>query len=81
MNSKVATAGNAGPKVRSDCEITLEIRQKGGIVIDLKSKVKTLYGESIKSLCREVLGFFRIKNAVLSINDSGALAVCNNGTY
>ncbi len=51
MNSKVATAGNAGPKVRSDCEITLEIRQKGGIVIDLKSRVKTLYGESIKSLC------------------------------
>jgi citrate lyase subunit beta/citryl-CoA lyase len=73
MNSKVATAGNAGPKVRSDCEITLEIRQKGGIVIDLESKVKTLYGESIKSLCKEELDFFRIKNAMLGINDSGAL--------
>ncbi|MCU0460636.1 MAG: aldolase/citrate lyase family protein [Bacteroidales bacterium] len=71
--SKIATAGNAGPKVRSDCEITIEIRQKGGIAINLKSKVKTLYGESIKSLCREVLDFFRIRNAVLSIDDSGAL--------
>jgi citrate lyase subunit beta / citryl-CoA lyase len=73
MNRKVATAGNAGPKVRSDCEITIEIRQKGGIIIDLSSKVKTLYGESIKNLCREVLDFFRIKNASLTINDSGAL--------
>jgi citrate lyase subunit beta / citryl-CoA lyase len=71
--SKIATAGNAGPKVRSDCEITIEIRQKGGIAINLKSKVKTLFGESIKSLCREVLDFYRIRNAVLSIDDSGAL--------
>lgn len=73
MNSKVATAGNAGPKVRSDCEITLEVRQKGGIVFDLKSRVKTLYGESIKSLCRKVLESFRVKNALVSIDDSGAL--------
>ena len=73
MNNKVATAGNAGPKVRSDCEMTLEIRQKGGIVIDLKSKVKALYGESIKTLCREVLSFYNVRNAILSIDDSGAL--------
>lgn len=73
MGMKQATAGNAGPKVRSDCEITLEIRQKGGIEIDLRSKVKTLYGESIMSLCKEVLDFFKIRNAALTINDSGAL--------
>jgi citrate lyase subunit beta/citryl-CoA lyase len=73
MNNKIATAGNAGPKVRSDCEMTLEIRQKGGIVIDLKSKVKALYGESIKTLCREVLSFYNVRNAILSIDDSGAL--------
>ncbi len=73
MSSKIATAGNAGPKVRSDCEITLEVRQKGGIIIDLKSKVKALYGESIKSLCGKVLEFFRIKNALVAIDDSGAL--------
>jgi citrate lyase subunit beta/citryl-CoA lyase len=73
MNSKIANAGNAGPKVRSDCEITLEIRQKGGIDIDLRSKVKTLYGESIMSLCKEVLDLFKIRHATLTINDSGAL--------
>jgi citrate lyase subunit beta/citryl-CoA lyase len=73
MSSKIATAGNAGPKVRSDCEITLEVRQKGGIAIDLKSRIKALYGESINSLCREVLEYFRIKNALVAIDDSGAL--------
>jgi len=73
MNSKVATTGNAGPKVRSDCEITLEVRQKGGIVLDLNSRVKTLYGESIKSLCSKILETFRIKNALVTIDDSGAL--------
>jgi citrate lyase subunit beta / citryl-CoA lyase len=73
MKSKIATAGNAGPKVRSDCEITLEIRQKGGIDIDLRSKVKTLYGKSIISLCKEILDFYKIRHATLTINDSGAL--------
>ena len=71
--SKSAVAGNTGPKIRSDCEIILEIRRSGGIKIDLKSKVKVLYGRSIEVLCREILSFFGIKNALLLINDSGAL--------
>lgn len=73
MNKSVAVAGNYGPKVRSDCEITLEIRSVGGIAIELNSKVKALYGESIKAQCLDELGFFDIKHAVLKINDSGAL--------
>lgn len=73
MNKSVAIAGNSGPKVRSDCEIILEIRNEGGIFIDLTSRVKVLYGESIKALCLEVLSFFNIGNALLKINDSGAL--------
>ena len=73
MNKTQATSGNAGPKVRSDCEITLELKSEGGIITDLKSKVKTLYGESIIDQCLKILGFFEIKNAVLRINDSGAL--------
>ena len=73
MKKTVAIAGNAGPKVRSDCEIILELRSEGGIVIDLTSRVKTLYGESINNLIREILDFFGIKNAFVKINDSGAL--------
>jgi citrate lyase subunit beta / citryl-CoA lyase len=70
--SKVVT-GNSGPKVRSDCEITLELNTGGGIVIDLISRVKTLYGASIIQLITEILEFFEVKDALVKINDSGAL--------
>lgn len=73
MKKSVAVAGNSGPKVRSDCEITLELRPDGGISIELISKVRVLYGESIKILASEILDFFGIKNAALKIVDSGAL--------
>jgi citrate lyase subunit beta/citryl-CoA lyase len=73
MNNSYATSGNSGPKVRSDCEITLELREGGGIVIDLKSKVEVLYGESIRKQCTEILKYFGIRDAFLRIDDSGAL--------
>ncbi len=73
MNNSCVTSGNSGPKVRSDCEMALEMRNEGGINIDLISKVRVLYGESIKRLCIEILDFFGIRNALLKVNDSGAL--------
>ena len=73
MKRPVASAGNAGPRVRSDCEISLELTSDGGVVIDLVSRVKALYGESIKSQIISILNFFGIKNALVRINDSGAL--------
>ena len=73
MKNSIAIAGNSGPKVRSDCEIILELKSDGGINIDLTSKVKVLYGESIKNLIEEVLAYFNIKHAFVKINDSGAL--------
>ena len=71
--TKIAIAGNAGPKVRSDCEITIELKAKGGISLDLKSKVKTLFGRSVITQCTDILNFFEVKNAVVKIDDSGAL--------
>jgi len=73
MNTMIATAGNAGPRIRSDCEITLELKSGTGIDIDLVSKVKTLYGKSIINLTKEILDYFKIKGAKVRINDSGAL--------
>lgn len=73
MKKSIAMAGNSGPKVRSDCEITLELVTEGGIIINLVSKVKSLYGESIENLSYEILEFFGVKNALVKINDSGAL--------
>ena len=73
MNKSLAITGNRGPKVRSDCEISLELTSGGGIIIELVSKVKALYGESIESLLTSVLRFFGIRNAVVKMHDSGAL--------
>jgi len=73
MEKTIAVSGNTGPKIRSDCEITLELKTSGGINIDLSSKVKSLYGKSIIELTKDVLVFFGIKNGNVKINDSGAL--------
>jgi len=73
MKKTVAIAGNSGPKIRSDCEIVLELRSEGGINIDLTSKVRTLYGDSINKQVKEILEFFAIVHANVTIRDSGAL--------
>ncbi len=72
--SKKSTVGNKGPDVRSDCFVTLELTESGGLEIDLKSKVGAMYGDSIIALAKEVLAHFEIENAKLQIEDSGALS-------
>ena len=73
MTQKTAVAGNEGEKVRSDCRITLEVRASGGVVVDLVSKVKSMYGERMTALTGEVLSFFGISHARVKIVDSGSL--------
>ena len=73
MSGNFAKSGNSGPKVRSDCEMSLELREEGGIIIDLKSKVGVLYGESVRKQCIEIMNYYQIRDAVLAIDDSGAL--------
>jgi len=73
MKNTIATAGNNGDKDRSDCFVTLELTDSGGIQIDLVSKVKALYGASIIELCTNLFRFFEIKNAKLKLEDKGAL--------
>jgi len=75
-NSKIiARAGNTGPKVRSDCLVSLELTNKGGLNIQIESKVKALYESSIISLIKDVLKVFEIKNAVVKLDDRGALSL------
>ncbi|MCD4796290.1 MAG: citrate lyase acyl carrier protein [Candidatus Cloacimonetes bacterium] len=71
--AKTATVGNKGKSIRSDCFVTVEITKSGAIAIDLQSKVKTLFGDSIIDLCKKELEFFGIKNCRIKIEDSGAL--------
>lgn len=73
MNDVTVSAGNRGDKDRSDCFISLELTRTGGVHIDLKSKVKALYGDAIISLCKEVLKHFAVDHAIVKIEDKGAL--------
>lgn len=70
--AKVFT-GSYDTKVRSDCYIGFELTKSGGIDLKIKSKVKTLYGNAIDKVARDMLAFFGIKNCVLEIEDRGAL--------
>lgn len=71
--SKIATAGNKGKGVRSDCFIGLEITSKGGIQVECISKVKALYGKQIELEVKEIAAFFGIEHAHITIEDSGAI--------
>lgn len=72
LNTPV-TVGNIGPKVRSDCKLTLELKDNGGIQLSVKSKVYALFGKSIEKLFQEGLAFFGIEHAILTVEDKGAL--------
>ncbi len=73
MSNKIATAGNTGKKVRSDCFVTLELKDSGGIQVEQKSKVEVLYGKANFDLCKDILKFYGIENALLTIEDKGAV--------
>ncbi len=72
---EIITTGNKGKTIRSDCFITFELKDSGGLDILLESKVEVMYGNANRKLAEEVLNFFGIQNASLKIEDSGALPV------
>jgi len=72
---EIATTGNKGKGVRSDCFVTLEITGQGGIQLQVESKVAVMYGEVIRKETFEILEYFGISNAKIRIEDSGALSL------
>lgn len=68
-----SSAGKRGDSVRSDCYFEIELKNSGGIKIDLKSKVDVMYGESIKQMILDMCNFFGLKDAKILIEDNGAL--------
>lgn len=66
-------AGKRGDKVRSDCYIEIELSNKGGLKLDIKSKVAVMYGDSLNELIKELCAHFQIGNASVLVEDNGAL--------
>ena len=71
--NKKSSAGPRGESVRSDCYIELELKESGGIKLNLKSKVESMYGDSIRELILDMCKFFSLKNAKITVEDYGAL--------
>ena len=67
------TSGNRGPSVRSDCYVAITPMSSGGIVTDIKSKTRVLFGRHIEELVREVLLHCGLEHARLVVEDAGAL--------
>lgn len=68
-----SSAGKRGDNIRSDCYFEIQLKDSGGIKLDLKSKVEVMYGESIKELILEMSKFFNLQNAKIICEDYGAL--------
>ncbi|HEV8336525.1 MAG TPA: aldolase/citrate lyase family protein [Candidatus Polarisedimenticolia bacterium] len=66
-------AGRRGADVRSDLYVALEIRDQGGIDLQLRSKVEPYYGDSIRAQVGTLLDRLGIANARVEIDDTGAL--------
>ena len=66
-------AGRRGDDVRSDCWVAVELTDSGGLQLEVKSKVGTLYGPSITKGLEDTLRALGIENARVEVEDQGAL--------
>jgi citrate lyase subunit beta/citryl-CoA lyase len=71
--TRIGEAGLWGREIRSDVHVRIEPRDRGGIAIDLESRVKPYYGESILRQAEEVLEALGVRHAQVQIRDEGAL--------
>lgn len=69
---KTAYAGQYGKTDRSDCMLTLTLKNDGGRNITINSKVKLLFEKAIRKTITEGLDLFSIEHADLMIDDNGA---------
>jgi len=73
MTTTAAEAGRRGTDVRSDCWVRVTLTDGGGVTVDLKSKVETMYGQSIRQLVGDMMQAFNVPNARVEMEDAGAL--------
>jgi len=73
VRTRIGIAGHSGKGVRSDCRVSVEPTRTGGIQLELKSRVESYYGESIRQSALEILHALHVTDAKVSIEDEGAL--------
>ena len=73
IETHTGEAGHWGADIRSDLHVRIEPRDRGGIAIELESRVKPYYGDSIRRQAEEVLEALGVRHARIQIHDEGAL--------
>src|SRR5579864_5348704 len=73
MQAQIGKAGHWGVEIRSDLHVRIEPREYGGIDIELESRVKPYYGDSIRRQAEDVLEALGLQHARVQIHDEGAL--------
>jgi citrate lyase subunit beta/citryl-CoA lyase len=73
LETRVGEAGHFGAEIRSDLHVRIELRELGGIHIELASRVEPYYGDSIRRQAEEVLEALGVRHAQVQIHDEGAL--------
>jgi len=67
------TAGTTGPRVRSDCLVSITETGGEGRNLKIQSKVMSMYGDSIHSLVNDIFDTFNLTGVLVEIADQGAL--------
>ena len=71
--STTGQAGRRGDRVRSDCWISVELKESGGTSVAVESRVQSMYGASIKKSVEQGLEALGVEHAVVEVVDAGAV--------
>jgi citrate lyase subunit beta / citryl-CoA lyase len=72
-DTRPAAAGRSGPDVRSDLRVALEPAPGGGLQLELRSRVRALYGEALTDQVTALLHAAGFRHGRVVVDDHGAL--------
>ena len=73
ISTQAGEAGHCGVEIRSDLQVRIEPRERGGLEIEIESRVEVYYGDRIRRQAEEVLEALGVRHAHVEIHDEGAL--------
>jgi len=65
--------GIAGFNKENDCLVKVDMKDKGGLIIRISSKLKRLFGKCMTKAVINAAQEMKIENAVIEVEDFGAL--------
>ena len=71
--ARTGESGQKGPKVRSDCWVGVELKDAGGLQIQMQSKVAGMFGARITGQVEAGCAALGVEHAVIEVADQGAL--------